>query len=135
MKLLLAIAVARAAATTDVFLASDRLAASAAVLRCVTTATPPSYASICWRRRKRRRKRWRARRKRPATARRSSRTVSAEFDASPDARRGGADVDAYLAKVERSTSTYAVPVARWDRDKKHTSPCVVCVRNLSSLTP
>ena len=27
-----------------------------------------------------------------------------------------------LAKVERSQSMYAVPVARWDRDKKHTSP-------------
>ena len=27
-----------------------------------------------------------------------------------------------LSKVERSKSTYAVPVAPWDRDEKHTSP-------------
>ena len=26
------------------------------------------------------------------------------------------------SKVERSKSTYAVPVAPWDRDEKHTSP-------------
>ena len=42
MKLLLAIALGRAAAVTDVFLASDRLAASAAVLNSVCDNSDPT---------------------------------------------------------------------------------------------
>ena len=46
MKLLLAIAAGRAAATTDVFLASDRLAASAAVLNSVCDNSSPSQLRL-----------------------------------------------------------------------------------------
>ena len=136
MKILLAIAAGRAAAVTDVFLASDRLAASAAVLNSVCDNSDPAQLRFHL----------------LAPTREEAETLARETETACD----GAAVEPYgladfekqvrtlseepmwttsLAKVERSTSTYAVPVARWDRDKKHTSPCVVCVRNLESLTP
>jgi hypothetical protein len=137
MKLLLAIAAGRAAAVTDVFLASDRLAASAAVLNSVCDNSDPAQLRFHL----------------LAPTQEDAETLARETETACD----GAAVEPYglaefeaqvrtrvgeepmwttaLAKVERSTSTYAVPVARWDRDKKHTSPCVVCVRNLESLTP
>ena len=123
MKLLLAIALGRAAAVTDVFLASDRLAASAAVLNSVCDNSDPAQLRFHL----------------LAPTREEAETLARETETACD----GAAVEPYgladfekqvrtlgeepmwttsLAKVERSTSTYAVPVARWDRDKKHTSP-------------
>ena len=136
MKLLLAIAAGRAAATTDVFLASDRLAASAAVLNSVCDNSDPTQLRFHL----------------LAPTKEEAETLARETETACD----GAAVEPYglaefekqvrtlgeepmwttaLSRVERSQSMYAVPVARWDRDKKHTSPCVVCVRNLESLTP
>merc|ERR1719197_1838504 len=125
MKLLLvALATARtAAAITDVFLASDRLAASAAVLNSVCDNSDPTQLRFHL----------------LAPTREEAETLARETETACD----GAAVEPYglaefearvrmlgeepmwttaLATVERSTSTYAVPVARWDRDKKHTSP-------------
>ena len=137
MKLLLAIAVARAAATTDVFLASDRLAASAAVLNSVCDNSDPAQLRFHL---------LAPTQEDAETLARETETACdgavvlpyglAEFEKQVRTRVGEEPMwTTSLAKVERSTSTYAVPVARWDRDKKHTSPCVVCVRNLESLTP
>ena len=125
MKLLLvALATARTvAAITDVFLASDRLAASAAVLNSVCDNSDPAQLRFHL----------------LAPTREEAETLARETETACD----GAAVEPYglaefekqvrtlgeapmwttaLATVERSTSTYAVPVARWDRDKKHTSP-------------
>ena len=123
MKLLLAIAVGRAAAVTDVFLASDRLAASAAVLNSVCDNSDPTQLRLHL----------------LAPTREEAETLARETETACD----GAAVEPYgfaefekqvrtlgeepmwttaLSQVKRSTSPYAVPVARWDRDKKHTSP-------------
>ena len=123
MKLLLAIAAGRAAAVTDVFLASDRLAASAAVLNSVCDNSDPAQLRFHL----------------LAPPQEEAETLARETETACD----GAAVEPYglaefearvrtlgeepmwptaLAPVKRSTSTYAVPVARWDRDKKHTSP-------------
>ena len=123
MKLLLALAAGRAAAVTDVFLASDRLAASAAVLNSVCDNSNPTQLRLHL----------------LAPTKEDAQSLARETETACD----GAVVLPYglaefekqvrtlgeepmwttaLAKVERSTSTYAVPVARWDRDNKHTSP-------------
>ena len=136
MKVLLALAAA-ATATTDVFLASDRAAASAAVLNSVCDNSDPTQLRIHL----------------LAPTKEAAQTLATETETACD----GAVVLPYgleefetkvralgeepmwttsLTKVSRNTeSPYAVPVARWDHDEKHTSPCVVCVRNLESLTP
>ena len=115
MKLLLvALATARTvAAITDVFLASDRLAASAAVLNSVCDNSVPSNLRLHL----------------LAPTKEDAQSLARETETACD----GAAVEPYglaefekqvrtlgeepmwttsLAKVERSTSTYAVPVAR-----------------------
>ena len=136
MRFILALAAA-ATATTDVFLASDRMAASAAVLNSVCDNSDPAQLRIHL----------------LAPTKDAAQTLATETETACD----GAVVLPYglaefetkvralgeepmwttsLTKVSRNTeSPYAVPVARWDHDEKHTSPCVVCVRNLESLTP
>ena len=137
MKVILALAAA-ATATTDVFLASDRAAASAAVLNSVCDNSDPTQLRIHL----------------LAPTKEAAQTLAtetetacdgavvlpyglAEFETLVRTRVGEAPMwTTSLTKVSRNTeSPYAVPVARWDHDEKHTSPCVVCVRNLESLTP
>ena len=136
MKVILALA-AVATATTDVFLASDRMAASAAVLNSVCDNSQPTALRLHL----------------LAPTKEAAQTLAtatetacdgavvlpyglAEFETLVRTRVGEEPMwTTALSKVERSKSTYAVPVAPWDRDEKHTSPCVVCVRNLESLTP
>ena len=124
MKLLLALATA-ATATTDVFLASDRMAASAAVLNSVCDNSDPTQLRIHL----------------LAPTKEAAQTLATETETACD----GAVVLPYglaefetlvrtrvgetpmwttsLTKVSRNTeSPYAVPVARWDHDEKHTSP-------------
>jgi len=123
MKVILALA-AVATATTDVFLASDRMAASAAVLNSVCDNSQPTALRLHL----------------LAPTKEAAQTLATATETACD----GAVVLPYglrefearvrtlvgeepmwttaLSKVERSKSTYAVPVARWDRDEKHTSP-------------
>ena len=123
MKVILALA-AVATATTDVFLASDRMAASAAVLNSVCDNSQPTALRLHL----------------LAPTKEAAQTLAtateiacdgavvlpyglAEFETLVRTRVGEEPMwTTALSKVERSKSTYAVPVAPWDRDEKHTSP-------------
>ena len=123
MKVILALA-AVATATTDVFLASDRMAASAAVLNSVCDNSQPTALRLHL----------------LAPTKDAAQTLAtatetacdgavvlpyglAEFETLVRTRVGEEPMwTTALSKVERSKSTYAVPVAPWDRDEKHTSP-------------
>ena len=143
MKLLLAIAAGRAAAVTDVFLASDRLAASAAVLNSVCDNSDPTQLRFHLLAPTQEEAETLARETETAcdgAARSFASTVSRSSSPGAEEPRlsnvvivveepscGRHERD---AKVERSTSTYAVPVARWDRDKR--SPA--CPRTRNSMS-
>ena len=123
MKVILALA-AVATATTDVFLASDRMAASAAVLNSVCDNSQPTALRLHL----------------LAPTKEAAQTLAtatetacdgavvlpyglAEFETLVRTRVGEEPMwTTALSKVERSKSTYAVPVSPWDRDEKHTSP-------------
>ena len=123
MKVILALA-AVATATTDVFLASDRMAASAAVLNSVCDNSQPTALRLHL----------------LAPTKEAAQTLAtatetacdgavvlpyglAEFETLVRTRVGEEPMwTTALSKVERSKSTYAVPVVPWDRDEKHTSP-------------
>ena len=124
MRVVLLALAAAATATTDVFLASDRAAASAAVLNSVCDNSDPSQLRIHL----------------LAPTKDAAESLARETETACD----GAVVLPYgleefetkvralgeepmwttsLTKVSRNTeSPYAVPVARWDHDEKHTSP-------------
>ena len=124
MKIVLLALAAAATVTTDVFLASDRAAASAAVLNSVCDNSDPTQLRIHL----------------LAPTKDAAESLARETETACD----GAVVLPYglaefetkvralgeepmwttsLAKVSRNTeSPYAVPVARWDHDEKHTSP-------------
>ena len=124
MKVVLLALAAAATATTDVFLASDRAAASAAVLNSVCDNSDPTQLRIHL----------------LAPTKDAAESLARETETACD----GAVVLPYgleefetkvralgeepmwttsLTKVSRNTeSPYAVPVARWDHDEKHTSP-------------
>ena len=127
MKLLLALATAATAVRgdrVDVFLASDRMAASAAVLNSVCDNSQPTALRLHL----------------LAPTKEAAQTLAtatetacdgavvlpyglAEFETLVRTRVGEEPMwTTALSKVERSKSTYAVPIAPWDRDEKHTSP-------------
>ena len=128
MKLLLALLATAATAVrgdpVDVFLASDRMAASAAVLNSVCDNSQPTALRLHL----------------LAPTKEAAQTLAtatetacdgavvlpyglAEFETLVRTRVGEEPMwTTALSKVERSKSTYAVPVAPWDRDEKHTSP-------------
>ena len=128
MKLLLALATAATAVRgdrVDVFLASDRMAASAAVLNSVCDNSQPTALRLHL----------------LAPTKEAAQTLAtateiacdgavvlpyglAEFETLVRTRVGEEPMwTTSLAKVSRNTeSPYAVPVARWDHDEKHTSP-------------
>jgi len=125
MKLLLAIlAGSSAAATTDVFLASDRLTASAAVLNSVCDNSDPTTLRLHLLAPTKEAAETMARETEPACA--GAVVLSyglAEFEAQVRTLGEEPMWTTNLAKVSRDAkSPYAVPVARWDRDAKHTSP-------------
>ena len=123
MRFILALAAA-ATATTDVFLASDRMAASAAILNSVCDNSQPTALRLHL----------------LAPTKEAAQTLAtatetacdgavvlpyglAEFETLVRTRVGEEPMwTTALSKVERSKSTYAVPVVPWDRDEKHTSP-------------
>ena len=128
MKLLLALLATAATAArgdrVDVFLASDRMAASAAVLNSVCDNSQPTALRLHL----------------LAPTKEAAQTLAtatetacdgavvlpyglAEFETLVRTRVGEEPMwTTALSKVERSKSTYAVPVVPWDRDEKHTSP-------------
>ena len=124
MKLLLAILAGSAAATTDVFLASDRLTASAAVLNSVCDNSDPTQLRLHLLAPTKEAVETLARETEPACA--GAAVVPyglAEFEARVRTLGEEPMWTTNLAKVSRDAkSPYAVPVARWDRDAKHTSP-------------
>ena len=125
MKLLLALlATAARGDRVDVFLASDRMAASAAVLNSVCDNSQPTALRL----------HLLAPTKEAAQALATATETAcdgavvlpyglAEFETQVRTRVGEEPMwTTALSEVERSKSPYAVPVARWDRDEKHTSP-------------
>lgn len=128
MKLLLALLATAATAArgdrVDVFLASDRMAASAAVLNSVCDNSQPTALRLHL---------LAPTKEAAATLATATETACdgavvlpyglAEFETLVRTRVGEEPMwTTALSEVERSKSTYAVPVARWDRDEKHTSP-------------
>ena len=127
--ILVALATARTvAATTDVFLASDRLAASAAVLNSVCDNSDPTQLRFHL---------LAPTKEEAETLARETETACygaavepyglAEFEARVRTLGEEPMWTTALSKVERSKSTYAVPVSPWDRDEKHTSPYNHCL--------
>ena len=108
----------------DRFLASDRMAASAAVLNSVCDNSQPTALRLHL---------LAPTKEAAATLATATETACdgavvlpyglAEFETLVRTRVGEEPMwTTALSKVERSKSTYAVPVAPWDRDEKHTSP-------------